>query len=73
MIGTARTIKVSILGRNGLETKEVHLEEAEKILKENYADPMGGLVYDRKTGEVIGEIGPNIEEIVIMDHMIGGG
>ncbi|HEY77578.1 MAG TPA: hypothetical protein G4O09_00500 [Dehalococcoidia bacterium] len=73
MNGLTRMIKVSILGRNGLETKEVHLEEAEKILKESYADPMGGLVYDRRTGEVIEEIGPNIEEIVIMDHMIGGG
>jgi hypothetical protein len=73
MNGLTRAIKVSVLGRNGLETKEVCLEEAEKILKESYADPMGGLVYDGRTGEVIGEIGPNVREIVIIDHMIGGG
>ena len=46
----ARVIKVHILGRNGLETKEVSLEEAETILKETYADSLGGLVTDRRTG-----------------------
>jgi hypothetical protein len=69
----ARMIKVHILGRNGLEIKEVSLEEAETILKETYADSLGGLVADRRTGEVIGEIGPNVEELFIVDQMIGGG
>ena len=69
----ARIIKVHILGRNGIEIKEVNLEEAEIILKETYADPLGGLVTDRRTGKVIWEIGPNIEELFIMDHIIGGG
>ena len=69
----ARMIKVHILGRNGIEMKEVNLQEAERILKETYADPLGGLVADRRTGEVIWEIGPNVEEVLIIDQMIGGG
>ena len=69
----ARMIKVHILGRNGVEIKEVRFQEAERILKETYADPLGGLVADRSTGEIIWEIGPNVEELFIMDHMIGGG
>ena len=69
----ARIIKVHIVGRNGMEIKEVNLEEAERILKETYADPLGGLVADRRTGEVIWEIGPEVEELFVMDHMIGGG
>ena len=68
-----RMIKVHILGRNGREIKEVSLEEAETILKETYADSMGGLVTDRRTGQVIGEIGPNVEELFIVNFMMGGG
>jgi hypothetical protein len=69
----ARTIKVHIFGRNGLEVREVSLEEAERILQETCTDPLGGLVADRKTGKVIWEIGPDVEELSILDHMIGGG
>ena len=69
----ARMIKVHVLGRNGLETSEVSLEEAETILKETYADSLGGLVADRRTGQVISEIRPDVEELFIIDHMIGGG
>ena len=68
-----RIIKVHILGRNGLEIREVNLEEAERILKETYADPLGGLVADKRTGEVVWELGPNVEELIVVDQMIGGG
>ena len=68
----ARMIKVHILGRNGRKIKEVSLEEAETILKETYADSLGGLVADRRTGEVIWEIGPNVEELFIVNQMMGG-
>jgi hypothetical protein len=68
-----RMIKVHILGRNGPETNEVSLEEAETILRETYADPLGGLVADRRTGKVIWQIGPDVEELFIVDHAIGGG
>lgn len=69
----ARMIKVHILGRSGLELREVSLEEAERILKETYADSLGGLVTDRRTGQVISEIGPDVEELLIIGHMVGGG
>jgi hypothetical protein len=68
-----RTIKVHTMGRNGLETKEVSLEEAQAILEETDADSLGGLVVDRKTGKVIWKIGPEIEELFIVYHPIGGG
>jgi len=69
----ARMIKMHILGRNGLEIKEVDLQEAERILKETYADPLGGLVADGKTREIIWGIGPDVEELFVIDQMIGGG
>jgi hypothetical protein len=66
-------IKVHVLGRNGMETKEVSLEEAERILKETYADSLGGLVTNKRTGKVIEEIGPDVEELLIINYIIGGG
>lgn len=69
----ARMIKVFIFGRNGLVKSEVSLEEAEAILQKTYADSLGGLVADRKTGEVISEIGPDIQEILVVNHMMAGG
>jgi hypothetical protein len=69
----ARMIKVHVLGRNGLEINEVSLEEAERILKETYADSLGGLVADKRTGKVIEEIGPDVEELLIINYIIGGG
>jgi hypothetical protein len=68
-----RKIKVHVWGTNGTEIKEVSLEEAEKMLKETYADPVGGLVVNKETGQVIAEISPEIKELLIIDHMIGGG
>ena len=69
----ARVIKVFIQNRNGMESKDVSPEEAESILKETYKDDMGGLVFDRKTGEAISQIGPDTEEILIIDQVLGGG
>jgi hypothetical protein len=34
----ARAIKVHTMGRNGLETREASLEEAQAILEETHAD-----------------------------------
>jgi len=69
----ARMIKVHLLGRNGQEIKEVGFEEAKALLKETFADPLGGLVVDPRTGQVISEIGPNVEEVLIVNLMVGGG
>ena len=55
------------------EEKEVTVAEAKRILNEVYNDPMGGLVADGKTNEVISQIGPDVEDIVVLEMMIGGG
>jgi hypothetical protein len=68
-----RKIKVHVWGRNGTEIREVSLAEAERILNETYSDPIGGLVVNQETGEVIGEISQEIKELLIIDQMIGGG
>jgi len=69
----ARTIKVRTLGRDGAEIQEVTLQEAEKILEDTYNDDLGGLVADGKTREVIWTIGPEVEEIIVIPVLLGGG
>ena len=66
-----RKIKVRTLGSK--EIREVTIQEAERILEDTYNDPVGGLVADARTGEVIYKISPHIEQIVIMEQMLGGG
>jgi hypothetical protein len=66
-------IKVFIFGRKGLVKREVILWEAEAILQKTYADSLGGLVADRRTGEVISEIGPDVQELLVISHMMAGG
>jgi hypothetical protein len=53
--------------------KEVTVEEAKRILDETYNDPLGGLVADGKTNEVIFQIDSDVEEIIVLEMMIGGG
>lgn len=53
--------------------REVSLEEARRILDETYSDPLGGLVANYKTSEVIYRIDPDVDEIVVLDTIIGGG
>ena len=53
--------------------KPVPLEEAERILEKVYTDPIGGIVADARTRKVIWDIGPDVEEILIMEQMLGGG
>jgi len=66
-----RTIKVHTLGKEKVE--EVTLQEAERLLENVYNDPVGGLVVDVRTGEVIWPIGPEVEEIRILEQWLGGG
>jgi len=66
-----KTVKVRVIGNS--EVREVTLEEAREILEKTYNDPVGGTVADARTGEVIWRIGPETEEIVIIEQMIGGG
>jgi hypothetical protein len=67
----AKTVRVRVMGAG--ETREVSFEEAREILEKTYNDPLGGLVADARTGEIIWQIGPDTEEIVIIEQMIGGG
>ena len=70
----ARTVKVHTLSTNGkIGIKEVSFQEAERILEGIYNDPFGGLVVDTMTGEVIWKLNPDVEEITIIDQMLGGG
>ncbi len=64
------TIKVHKTGVT--EVKEVTLEEAQKLLEDAYNDPIGGIVADAITGEVIWRIAPEVKEIIIV-QMLGGG
>ena len=52
---------------------EVSLEEAQRILDDNNNDAVGGLVVDLKTGETIARISPDVDEILVIDQMLGGG
>jgi hypothetical protein len=64
--------KIKVRFASGGE-KEVTVGEARKILDETYADPLGGLVANSKTGEVIYRIDPDVAEITVLDTIIGGG
>ncbi|UCE33621.1 MAG: hypothetical protein JSV55_09395 [Deltaproteobacteria bacterium] len=66
-----RKIEVRTIGSE--EIREVTIQEAEKILEDTYNDPVGGLVADARTGEVIYKIKPGVEKIIIMEQMLGGG
>jgi hypothetical protein len=68
-----RMIKVHTLDRNGMEIKEVKLQEAERIFKETYTDALGGFVCDKRTGEGICELGPAAEELFVVDQILGRG
>ncbi len=67
----AHVIRVRTIGQEGV--REVSLQEAQRLLQETYDDPMGGLIADAATGEVIWQIGPDVEAITIMEQMLGGG
>ncbi len=66
-----KTIRVRIIGQK--EIREVTLEEAQKILDNTYSDAVGGMVANARTGEMIHQINSDIEEIVVIDSMLGGG
>jgi hypothetical protein len=55
------------------EVREITEAEARKILIDTYNDPLGGLIVNARTNEVIYRISPDIEEIVIIEQMLGGG
>ena len=65
-----RMVKVRTLDNK--EVREVTIQEAEKIAEDTLRGPVTGFVVDTKAGEIISQIGPNTEEILIIKD-IGGG
>jgi hypothetical protein len=66
-----KTVRVRVIGNS--QVREVTLEEAREILEKAYNDPLGGMVADARTGKMIWQIGPDTEEILVIEQMIGGG
>ncbi len=64
-------VTVRVFGKK--ESRQVSLDEAQKILNETYDNPVGGIVVDARTHETISHIGPDTEEIIIIEQMLGGG
>jgi hypothetical protein len=67
------TRMISIYMHSSGETKEVTLQEAQRILDEEFNDPEGGIILDAKTCRAISYIGPDTEGIIIMEQMLGTG
>jgi hypothetical protein len=67
----AKMVKVRIIG--SAEVKELTLEEAQEIVDSVYIGALGGFAADAKTGRILSKIGPDIEEIVVVEQMLGGG
>lgn len=65
-----QTIKILKLAAGASEIKEVGLQEAERIVKEAYLG--GNLVVNKRVGEVIDKITPDVEEIVLVEIAAGG-
>ncbi len=63
-------IRVRQPDRRGITVTEVTVDEANKIIKD-VAD-WGALVLDAKTKEIIWEVGPDSEEIEVIEMLQGG-
>ncbi len=63
-------IKVYRSGDRGIEVEEVDIEKAKKIIGE--ARTRGRCILDKKIGEVIEDLKPGVEEILIVDIVEGG-
>lgn len=66
-----KLITVRVMGKK--DARQVTREEAMKIMEEVYDDPIGGLVANAKTRQVIWKLEPDVDEILIMEKMFGGG
>ncbi len=69
-IKMTQRLKVYRTGDRGIEIEEVDIEEAKKILAEAMAE--GRVVVNKGNGEVISELEPDVEELLIID-IVGGG
>ncbi len=69
-IKMTQRVKVYRTGDRGIEIEEVDIEEAKKILAEAMAE--GRLAVNKGNGEVISELKPDVEELLIVDIVEGG-
>ncbi len=65
-----QTIKITRFANEGVEVKEVSPGEAKSIVEK--ATSEGRLVINKRIGEVIDELTPDIEEILIIEAAGGG-
>lgn len=63
-------IKVYQTGDRGIEVEEVDLEQAREIVEE--ARRRGRCVVDKTVGEIITELKPETQEVLIFDIIQGG-
>jgi len=66
----AQKIKVYRIGDRGMEFEEINFDEAERLLEEVHA--RGSVVLNKKGGEIIDKVGPDIEELLIVNLISGG-
>jgi hypothetical protein len=66
----ARKIRVRQPDRKGISITEVTVEEANNIIKD--VTEWGALVLDAKTKETIWEVGPESDEIEVIEMLQGG-
>jgi len=66
----AQKVKVYRSGDRGIEVEEVDVEGAKKIITEARVE--GRCIIDKKIGEVIEDLKPGVEEILIVDIVEGG-
>lgn len=67
---TAQRVKVYRPGDRGREFEEVEVDEAKRIIAE--ARAKGRLVINKGIGEVIEDLKPDVEELLIVDIVEGG-
>jgi hypothetical protein len=66
----AQKVKVYRSGDRGIEIEEVDVEGAKKIIVEARVE--GRCITDKKIGEVIEDLKPSVEEVLIVDIVEGG-
>jgi acetylglutamate kinase len=65
-----RKLKVYVSGDRGIEVEEVDADRARQLIEE--AKAQGRCIIDRKVGEVIEDLKPGVEEVLIFDIVEGG-
>ena len=65
-----RKVKVYVSGDRGIEVEEVDAEEARRIIAE--AKGQGRCIINKQIGEVIEDLKPGVEEVLIFDIVEGG-